>query len=260
MRGKDYNTGLRGVLFEARHYQKMGAALWLYGWLVLRQTRQQGSLGWVLGGAPVRYHEIEEETGFNARTLERWMRVLRHHGYVETEAVPAGVIVRITKAKKFPQPARKTADGVRNPAGPSLQSCVGDRRKLISAQGVGQTIGSSFVVRSKDRNQTAQPSFFHNPNQNQSQNQSQNQNQIARRRAESFHENHPCVDPRRNSHKGGDGAPVDSQTNPLRDTQLYPLRQLFAEWRQHQRLLRVEREQAVRRELAVGTGPEAPRS
>src|SRR5277367_1765537 len=111
MRGKDFNAGLRGVLFEARHYERMGAAIWLYGWLVLRQTRQQGTVGWVLGGAPVRYREIEEETGFNPRTLERWMQVLRRHGYVETEAVAGGVTVRIMKAKKFPQGVRRNAGG-----------------------------------------------------------------------------------------------------------------------------------------------------
>lgn len=103
MRGKDFNTGLRGVLFEAQHYKRMGAAVWLYGWLVLRQTHQSGSVGWVLGGSPISYREIEQETGFNRRTLERWMNMLRRHGYIETEAAPAGVIVRLTKAKKFPQ-------------------------------------------------------------------------------------------------------------------------------------------------------------
>jgi hypothetical protein len=68
MRGKDYNTGLRGVLFEATHYERMGAAIWLYGWLVLRQTHEYGGAGYVLGGAPVSYRESEEETGFKKRT------------------------------------------------------------------------------------------------------------------------------------------------------------------------------------------------
>jgi hypothetical protein len=67
---------------------------------VLRQTHQSGSLGWVLGGSPISYREIEEETGFNRRTLERWMKMLRRHGYIETEAAPAGIIIRITKGKK----------------------------------------------------------------------------------------------------------------------------------------------------------------
>jgi hypothetical protein len=37
MRGKNNSTGLGGVLFEAKHYEQMGAAIWLCGWLVLRQ-------------------------------------------------------------------------------------------------------------------------------------------------------------------------------------------------------------------------------
>jgi hypothetical protein len=107
VRGRDYNTGLRGVLFEARHYERMGAAIWLFAWLVLRQTHQQGEVGWVLGGAPICYREIEEETGFNCRTLERWMRTLRQHGYIETEAAPAGIVIRIMKAKKFAEGPRR---------------------------------------------------------------------------------------------------------------------------------------------------------
>jgi hypothetical protein len=101
MRGMDYNAGLRGVLFEAKHYARMGPAVWLYGWLVLRETRESGGLGYVLGGKPVSYREIEEETGFSRRTLEGWMRILRRGGYVETSPAPSGVSVRITKAKKF---------------------------------------------------------------------------------------------------------------------------------------------------------------
>ena len=100
MREKDYNTGLRGVLFEAQHHARMGSAIWLYGWLVLRQTHQTGTTGWVLGGAPITYREIEEETGFNRRTLERWMSLLRKHGYIATAFARGGVIVRILKAKK----------------------------------------------------------------------------------------------------------------------------------------------------------------
>ena len=98
------------MLFEAKHYQQMGQAVWLYGWLVLRQTRQEDTLGLVLGGSPVSYREIEEETGFARKTLERWMSVLRREGYVLTKSTPAGVMVRITKAKKWAaQPAQPIA-------------------------------------------------------------------------------------------------------------------------------------------------------
>ena len=115
--------GCAGVLFESRHWPRTNGfgGLALYGWLKKfswQQTHQHGDVGWVLGGSPISYREIEEETGFNPRTLERWMQGLWKHGYIETEAVPAGVIVRITKAKKFPQGARKSAD-------PARRICVG---------------------------------------------------------------------------------------------------------------------------------------
>src|ERR1700733_5226552 len=47
MRGKDFNTGLRGTLFEAKHYERMSSAVWLYGWLVLRSdaTGRNDGLG-----------------------------------------------------------------------------------------------------------------------------------------------------------------------------------------------------------------------
>jgi hypothetical protein len=101
VRGKDYNTGLRGVLFEAAHYERMGAAIWLYGWLVLRETHESGGVGYVLGGSPLSYREIEEETGFNRRTVERWMRTLRAQGYIATETAANGIAIQIQKAKKF---------------------------------------------------------------------------------------------------------------------------------------------------------------
>lgn len=108
MRENNYNTGLRGVLFEAKHYARMGSAVWLYGWLVLRQTHQTGTVGWVLGGAPIHYREIEEETGFNRRTLERWMKDLRRQKYIETAVVDSGITVKILNAKNICIELRKT--------------------------------------------------------------------------------------------------------------------------------------------------------
>jgi hypothetical protein len=136
MRPKNLNTGLRGGLFEAKHGAQMGPAVWLYGWLVLRQTTEHGSTGLVLGGRPITYREIEQETGFNRRTLERWMRRLRRGGYIETVLAMAagagvGLVIRILKAKKFGPgqrrlpfavPAGLQGAGVRNLARGSTQS------------------------------------------------------------------------------------------------------------------------------------------
>jgi hypothetical protein len=154
MRGKDFSTGLRGGLFEKQHYARMGKSIWLYGWLVLRQTNQRDGIGFVLGGTPITYREIEEETGFNCRTLERWMRDLRRAGYVETDVVPSGIVVRIRKAKKFPQSgqgARSFEGGVRRNAEGGARNCVVDRRETPSQQQVTDGMGSAFIGRSIEK-------------------------------------------------------------------------------------------------------------
>ena len=158
MRESNYNTGLRGVLFEAKHYARMGSAVWLYGWLVLRQTHQTGTVGWVLGGAPIHYREIEEETGFNRRTLERWMKDLRRQKYIETAVVDSGITVKILKAKKHLHRVADEQSGTRN-CGGRTQSCgVASRRNCVASRGekywdqqVTGGIGSSFLVRIKEK-------------------------------------------------------------------------------------------------------------
>lgn len=246
MRGKDYNAGLRGVLFEARHYERMGAAIWLYGWLVLRQTHQQGDIGWVLGGAPISYREIEEETGFNVRTLERWMRSLRQHGYIQTQAAPAGIIVRITKAKKYPQAGRKFADGVRRIAGRSPQKCVASERYPLQNQYAAGVIGSSFVARSPERTTSAD---FHRDFHKNVRNQAPE--------SETANSKPSGLEQTQNQNRNRKNSPeADFPAGPHFQQQA----RFFLEARLRRQLIRADREEAVRRELAVGTGPEVPHS
>jgi len=115
----------------------------------------QARAGWVLGGAPISYREIEEETGFNVRTLERWMHTLRRHGYIQTEAAPAGIVVRITKAKKFPQAGRKFAEGVRRAAGGVTQNRVANQGNPVWNQQAADGIGSSSVARSQEESRSS---------------------------------------------------------------------------------------------------------
>jgi len=242
MRGKDYNAGLRGVLFEARHHRRMGAAVWLYAWLVLRQTHQQGDIGWVLGGAPISYREIEEETGFNCRTLERWMHVLRRHAYIETEAAPTGVIVRITKAKKFPQGRRNPAYGIRTVAEGVTQSRVPSARYPVWNQQAAGRIGSSSVARSQEIK--AEADLHRDFHTKKPYLESQNQNL--------------------NANPSGLGQPQNLSRETQSDSTAGPHMQqqnkFFLEARLRRQLIRAEREEAVRRELAVGSGPEVRRS
>ncbi|MFZ0883242.1 MAG: hypothetical protein WAN14_07570 [Candidatus Acidiferrales bacterium] len=294
MREKDYNTGLRGVLFEAQHHARMGAAIWLYGWLVLRQTHQTGTTGWVLGGAPISYREIEEETGFNRRTLERWMRLLRKHDYIATEAAQGGVIVRILKAKKHgrssesARPARNVAEGVRKDAGRSPQNCVAVGRKIPSDQRITSRISSSSVVRIKER---IEQSEIHTPVENfASPTRDQAYPNNASPKQDTSQEITDCERLafrqqfekllQKNSSKNSrsDQTSKTSQNhNPQRQlshTQNHnqtqrpadhsngrpPTQQQFPwELRARMRLLRAERDEEVRRELAVGTGPEVQR-
>ena len=154
----------------------MGAAVWLYGWLVLRQTRQEAGIGWVLGGKPVSYREIEEETGFERKTLERWMRALRLNGYIETRTAPAGVIVRITKAKKFTRPTPTQSaevtkripetlhlnfegSGLKNEAG-APQIRKRERADRADSRTFAPPIGSGSVVREEKDNRSGSENRF----------------------------------------------------------------------------------------------------
>lgn len=248
MRDKNYNTGVKGVLLDARHYERMGSALWLYSWLVLRQTHQSGTIGWVLGGAPVSHREIEEETGFNRRTIEAWFRKLRRAGYIETTAVPTGVVVRITKAKKFAQTPRRNGEGVREAAYPSPPNCVAIDPQNAQIEKVPGRIGSSFVVRIKETATTPEiHKHLHKKIHSQSQIPPQTLSGLAKEKSKPtsiYHSGYNDIESGNN----------DSHRHPHQE-QSY-----FGDARTLERLLRWEREEAVRRELRVGTGPEVRRS
>jgi hypothetical protein len=215
----------------------MGASIWLYGWLVLRQTRQHEGVGWVLGGSPITYREIEEETGFNRRTLERWMRDLRRAGYIETQAVPSGIVVRIMKAKKFPQSAqggRRNDGGLRILAEGAARNCVADGSKPLSEQRVTGGIGSSFIEREIEKRIKSEiHRDFHRPQEN------------------------PQPTPKHTEKPSCRDQNQNAQFGQWRERDY---RQLFIEAIRKKELLRAQRDEEVRRELAVGTGPEVIRS
>ena len=302
MREKNFNTGLRGVLFESRHYGRMGSAIWLYGWLVLRQTHQTGSTGWVLGGAPVSYREIEGETGFNRRTLERWMSVLRRNEYIETEAAPGGVVVRILKAKKHLQGprlgnangiqrARKFAETVRGIAERGPQNRVANCGKAHEDARIAAGIGSSSVVRIKDKEQQdihraveigasiqsetreAFPAAGHSQAAEEIQQcerrefQQQFRNVLQNHDLKNSYSGKSKIASQANSYEQLGNQqhrtdPIEKQNpRPAESGATRPTTQQNFPWqlRERMRLHRAERDEAVRRELAVGTGPEVRR-
>jgi hypothetical protein len=302
MREKNFNTGLRGVLFEERHYARMGSAIWLYGWLVLRQTHQTGTTGWVLGGAAVSYREIEGETGFNRRTLERWMSVLRRNEYIETEAAPGGVIVRILKAKKHLQGprlgtsndargSRNFAETLRRAAERGPQECVANCGESYKDQLNTARIRSSSVVRVKDKEQqdihraveiavslqSEKPVAYPIAEQNRvseeirhcERREFQHQfcNAVQNHDIKNSYSERSNTAPQvrhRNQQINQQYAkvPIEKQNQrPVDSRVTRPPTQHNFPWqlRERMRLLRAERDEAVRRELAVGTGPEVRR-
>ena len=97
MKDGNFHVGIIAALFEEKHYLAMGDAIWLFGWLVHRQTRENGL---VLGGKPVQYQQIVEETGFSIRSIQRWKAKLEAYPYIETRRTPYGLVWKVLKAKK----------------------------------------------------------------------------------------------------------------------------------------------------------------
>jgi len=166
------------------------------------------------------------------------MRTLRREGYIQTEAVPGGMVIRITKAKKFVAGPRASAEGVRRVAGGGTQSRGGIGRQVLFNQQDADGISSSSVVGSKP-----QPADFHRDSHSH--------------RPVSHWQN-------QNSTPSGLGKDQTDATSrePSRPPDGRPEEQVsfFKEARLRLQLLRAEREEAVRRELAVGSGPEVRRS
>ena len=95
------------------------------------------------------------KSGFERRTLERWMRVLRAGGYIETRTAPGGVIVQITKAKKFSrEPAvRNFAEGARRIADAGTQNCGGTSTQKTEMSELPSRIGSGYLIRKEKDNE-----------------------------------------------------------------------------------------------------------
>lgn len=99
-------SGLKGGLFEEKHRKAMGEAIWFFGWLVTRQSQVQekpdGTLdGLPHYGKPMTDEEISADTGFPARSIQYWRKVLIMNGYLRTVRVGnLGLIYFISKAKK----------------------------------------------------------------------------------------------------------------------------------------------------------------
>ena len=87
---------------EKAHRKRMGDAVWLFMWLVNKQTKPDGT---VLGGRPIKCFEIGAGLGYHRVTVLRHIRTLEA-GYIAVKRTPYGLVIRILHQKKFPQPVQ----------------------------------------------------------------------------------------------------------------------------------------------------------
>ncbi len=114
-------SGLKGGLFEKKHYLAMGESIWLFGWLCMRQSQiNESGEGLPHYGNPLTDEEISEDTGFSIRTIQSWRAKLIHTGYIHTARVGnTGLVYFIHKAKskaKNPKPSTRYFPAELNPA------------------------------------------------------------------------------------------------------------------------------------------------
>ena len=88
-------------LFKEKHWKKMGNAIWLFGMLIDKVTREEDSKGYVLGGAPVTYQTFQKEMPITKRQYLRYLDILREGDYIHTRNTHHGLSIVINKSKKF---------------------------------------------------------------------------------------------------------------------------------------------------------------
>jgi hypothetical protein len=121
----NFNVGLTNALLEPKHYRAMGDALWLYTYLLDRQTRRldRDGLGQVAGGLPIRDSDISGTIGSSRRTVIRWRGILLGHDYITARRTPYGHVYAIAKPKKW---APKNGPDVTQPVHLSTRRDVQD--------------------------------------------------------------------------------------------------------------------------------------
>lgn len=108
---KGYGIYVKNDLLDPKHRKGMGAALWLYLWLLDRMTsiNEQG-VGKVLGGKPITFEEINEDLDVPKRTYLYWVSKLKDAGYINTIRAPYGLVFSVNKAvKSFSRDRQKVA-------------------------------------------------------------------------------------------------------------------------------------------------------
>lgn len=94
-------SGLKGGIFDAKHTKAMGSAIWLFGYLCMRQTQlNEAGEGVVRYGNPTSRADIAADTGWSDSNVKRWTVRLVRVGYIRTvRSGNDGLIFFIKKGK-----------------------------------------------------------------------------------------------------------------------------------------------------------------
>jgi hypothetical protein len=81
------------------HYEKMKESVWLFMWLIDKQTSEEGE---VLFGEPINYNTVAKDIpGLTHITYRRWVNKLKAEKYITLKRNPYGYIFTINNPKKM---------------------------------------------------------------------------------------------------------------------------------------------------------------
>ena len=101
-------SGLKGGIFDAKHTKAMGSAIWLFGYLCMRQTQlNESGEGLPRYGNPISRADITGDTGWTLKQIEHWTAKLVGAGYIRVKRQGNdGLVFFIQKAKNKHKVAR----------------------------------------------------------------------------------------------------------------------------------------------------------
>jgi len=107
---------------EAKHYQKMGNAIWIFLYLILTANRDTGY-------SIKKIKTITADTGIKERTIRQWLSTLRKEGYIQTHSTGRCLLIHIKKWITLPDRHRYVTQSGKSMPTRVAESCRSDDPK-----------------------------------------------------------------------------------------------------------------------------------
>src|SRR5438270_277006 len=88
--------------------------VWLFAYLIIHADRKSGAL-------TRKYQTIAVDMGVPARTIRRWMVILRQHRYVDVESTGRSLVIHIRKWRSISTLPRVAGNNVKTVPGAPLR-------------------------------------------------------------------------------------------------------------------------------------------